>query len=844
MVFSQGDFAVRATTLTSAASGSSDISQNAAAVQSDTSQSGTTVQNDTAQSDTSQNTSTVQSDTAQSATTSRSDSATDSGSSSASAESSGADTGITAQSVTEAESASVSVSYSAHVENIGWMDNVRDGATAGTTGKNLRMEAIQISIPGVTGGISYRTRAIDETWGDWVSDGATAGRTGESLREEEIQIKLTDKLNASYNVYYRVHCANLGWLDWVSGGESAGTLGYGYDIQAIEIKVLPKSDTSISTGTGYYARRDVSYAAHVQNIGWQNSVSDGELAGTTGRSLRVEALRMSLTDSPDGTIEYKTRAENGSWQDWASNGETSGSIGKSQPLDALSVRLTGTLAQEYDIYYRVHVSDVGWLGWTSNGSLAGCGGYSRDIEAVEIKILPKGSSSITESEAYVEHADTLTYQSYLQGSGWQDYVSAGEISGSTGKSIPLNAVRFGLSDTSDLNISCQVWNRNTSWRDAGTSGSVCGSTTDGTTLQMIKLNLTGSASSAYDIEYRVHIDDIGWLGWTSNGNSAGSEGYQNIQAIEVKIVAKGTGETSDNACVGLKLNYNSYVEGQGWQGAVENNEISGTTGKNLALQAINIHAAFTGVNEGGIEYRTHVSEEGWMDWTSGDTAAGTPGSNQIEAIEIQLDGTLSLSADVYYRVHISDYGWLGWTMNGGTAGSTGQSLSVQAVQIMIVPKGVTPVTTGNSYLNDDEKALLLNFLNSKIGTPYVYGMWGQVLTLDKYYELQSLYGTSYVWDSDISKVGQVCTDCSGLISWYTGIRRSTTGYYNTATQKIPVSQLTEDQIGWALWLPGHIGIYVGDGYYIAADNSATGVVKKPISNQKWQYALRLPDLKI
>ena len=34
------------------------------------------------------------------------------------------------------------------------------------------------------------------------------------------------------------------------------------------------------------------YSAHVQNIGWQASVSDGATAGTTGKSLRMEALRI------------------------------------------------------------------------------------------------------------------------------------------------------------------------------------------------------------------------------------------------------------------------------------------------------------------------------------------------------------------------------------------------------------------------------------------------------------------------------------------------------------------------------------------------------------------------
>ena len=58
---------------------------------------------------------------------------------------------------------------------------------------------------------------------------------------------------------------------------------------------------------------------------------------------------------------------------------------------------------------------------------------------------------------------------------------------------------------------------------------------------------------------------------------------------------------------------------------------------------------------------------------------------------------------------------------------------------------------------------LVAFARSKIGTPYVYGMKGTVMTLANYNYLKNQYG-KMVWDSDVKKVGQVCVDCSGLIS--------------------------------------------------------------------------------
>ncbi len=59
-----------------------------------------------------------------------------------------------------ASTPSPSVTYQAQVQNIGWQKAVSDGATAGTIGKGLRLEAIKISLnnlpQGLSGGIQYR----------------------------------------------------------------------------------------------------------------------------------------------------------------------------------------------------------------------------------------------------------------------------------------------------------------------------------------------------------------------------------------------------------------------------------------------------------------------------------------------------------------------------------------------------------------------------------------------------------------------------------------------------------------------------------------------------------------
>ena len=63
---------------------------------------------------------------------------------------------------------------------------------------------------------------------------------------------------------------------------------------------------------------EVQYQAHVSDIGWQNIVTNGALAGTTGQNKGIEALKMQLNDV-DGDIEYRAHVRDIGWQDYVSN---------------------------------------------------------------------------------------------------------------------------------------------------------------------------------------------------------------------------------------------------------------------------------------------------------------------------------------------------------------------------------------------------------------------------------------------------------------------------------------------------------------------------------------------
>ena len=310
---------------------------------------------------------------------------------------------------TDTKSLNMSVSYVTHVQDIGWeadKDNAsawkKDGAIAGTTGKAKQLEAIKIKLPdGVSGSVEYYSHVQDKGWEKAWShkDGEESGTTGSFKKLEAIKIRLSGNVADNYDIYYRVHAENFGWLGWAKNGESAGTAGYNYRLEAIQIVLVKKGETANlpsdpkSNYEDSMVSRLVKYQAHVRDLGDQAVVYDGATCGTVGKAKPVEALRISLPSLPDGTIKYDAHVENIGWQNkWAKNGEMIGTKGRALQIEAIKIDLDGSVKDEYDIYYRVHSANVGWLGWAKNGEKAGTAGFAYGVEAVQIKLVKKGTT--------------------------------------------------------------------------------------------------------------------------------------------------------------------------------------------------------------------------------------------------------------------------------------------------------------------------------------------------------------------------------------------------------------------------------------------------------------------
>jgi len=143
------------------------------------------------------------------------------------------------------------------------------------------------------------------------------------------------------------------------------------------------------------------------------------------------------------------------------------------------------------------------------------------------------------------------------------------------------------------------------------------------------------------------------------------------------------------------------------------------------------------------------------------------------------------------------------------------------------------------------------------GWGYVWGTYGDVLTESLFSSKLEQYPDGVGnYESFIREnwLGGRTTDCVGLIKGYgwldpntMEIKYGTNGMpdisadsmYKNAAVSGPMDTMP-DVPGIAVWKPGHIGIYVGNGKVIEAMGTKYGVVKTNLADRSWSAWLEIP----
>ena len=258
--------------------------------------------------------------------------------------------------------------------------------------------------------------------------------------------------------------------------------------------------------------------------------------------------------------------------------------------------------------------------------------------------------------------------------------------GTRGQAKRLEAITINIDNQTgvDGSLEYRTHVENIGWQDYVSAGTMAGTTGQSLRIEGIEIRLTGDLATLYSVEYQAHIQDYGdSQGFVSDGQMAGTEGQsRRVEELRIRIVDKGSGTS-------MSVKYHTHIQNIGWETEWKaDGAPSGTTGQCKRIEAIEM--LLTGNQySGSILYHSHVQNVGWeSDWASDGAMSGSLGKSQrLEAIEIKLEGEVANYYDVYYRVHVQNIGWMGWAKNGEMAGTSRESLKIESIQIVLVSKG-------------------------------------------------------------------------------------------------------------------------------------------------------------
>lgn len=305
---------------------------------------------------------------------------------------------------------SLGIQYTTHCQSYGWLPWSSNGEMNGTEGEAKRLEAIKIQLTGADKekyDVYYRVHAQSYGWLAWATNGAPAGTAGYAKRLEGVQIVVVKKgspapgvnfegVNAASGVYQSVSYLAKNGSSPVVGGQVT---------------------SNINPSVAGEANVNIAYRTHVQSFGWQGWKYNGVMSGTSGKAKRLEGINIKLTNKPySGSIVYTTHVQSIGWQGnennvntWFRDGQMAGTSGRAKRLEAIRIALTGEMAEHYDVYYRVHAQTYGWLAWAKNGEAAGTAGLSKRLEGIQIVLVPKGGAAPANNYGGVVTTNKQTY---------------------------------------------------------------------------------------------------------------------------------------------------------------------------------------------------------------------------------------------------------------------------------------------------------------------------------------------------------------------------------------------------------------------------------------------------
>jgi hypothetical protein len=141
---------------------------------------------------------------------------------------------------------------------------------------------------------------------------------------------------------------------------------------------------------------------------------------------------------------------------------------------------------------------------------------------------------------------------------------------------------------------------------------------------------------------------------------------------------------------------------------------------------------------------------------------------------------------------------------------------------------------------------LVAYAKAQVGKPYWYGTFGNFSTEELYYYKKAQYPSQYRWALPSSQLGKRVHDCVGLIKGYLWSATNTAVPKYNAKQDVSANGMLQackekgristmpDLPGVLVFLPGHVGVYIGNGEVVEAKGHDYGVVISKLKGRGWQ----------
>ena len=254
---------------------------------------------------------------------------------------------------------------------------------------------------------------------------------------------------------------------------------------------------------------------------------------------------------------------------------------------------------------------------------------------------------------------SVMYKTHVQSFGWEkSWKKDGQSSGTFGKAKRLEAIQIQVDGGYGIGIEYRTHVQRIGWQGWKHDGQLSGTSGQSKRLEAIQIRLTGNNADLYDVYYRVHAQTYGWMGWVKNGEPAGTAGQaKRLEAIQIIIVQKWESPV-----------YMYNASGESLKGS-ESCGFVGTAKTN------------TSDANGVVTYKTHVQSYGNQNWVSDGSIAGTSGeAKRLEAIYIKLNASkLGYTGGIRYKTHVQSFGWeKGWKKDGQMSGTSGKAKRLEA----------------------------------------------------------------------------------------------------------------------------------------------------------------------